>query len=165
MLYLYYVCLVAHIGVQHILTIWIAWRWSCERHALLTVHEHLSSHPVFGGVPVGHLFSFLCCVFVLFAFVLCRVYSIMPVSLDCPFLISRSVFLNVYLIETTCITRSENNPSINVLSTWYSVCKYVPQVYIADILLFEFNQQSINQSMGSNCIPLHAECISYLYFI
>jgi hypothetical protein len=113
------------------------------------------------------IFLVFCVVFfVLFAFVLCRVYPIMPVSLDCPFLIARSVFPNIYLIETTtCIICSENNPSINVLSTWYSVCKYVPQVYIADILLFEFNQQSINQSMGSNCIPLHAECISYLYFI
>jgi hypothetical protein len=29
----------------------------------------------------------LCCVFALFAFVLCLVYQMLPVSLDCPFLI------------------------------------------------------------------------------
>jgi hypothetical protein len=38
----------------------------------------------------------LCCVFVLFVFVLCLVYPMFPVSLDCPFLIAPSVFSNVY---------------------------------------------------------------------
>jgi len=37
----------------------------------------------------------LCCVFVLFVFVLCRMYPILPVSLDCPFLIAPSVFSHV----------------------------------------------------------------------
>jgi hypothetical protein len=50
--------------------------------------------PVFGGVHVAHLFNFLCCV--LFVFVLCLVYPLLPVSLDCPFLIVPSVFSNVY---------------------------------------------------------------------
>jgi hypothetical protein len=37
----------------------------------------------------------LCCV--LFVFVLCFMYSMLPVSLDCPFLIALSVFSNIYL--------------------------------------------------------------------
>ena len=40
-------------------------------------------HPNFCGVCVDHLFSFLC--YVLSVFVLCRVYPMLPVSLDCPF--------------------------------------------------------------------------------
>jgi hypothetical protein len=36
------------------------------------------------------------CVFVLFVFVLCLVYPVLPVSLDCPFLIAPSVISNVY---------------------------------------------------------------------
>jgi hypothetical protein len=35
--------------------------------------------------------------FVLFVFVLCLVYPMLPVSLDCPFLIATSVFSNVYI--------------------------------------------------------------------
>ena len=38
----------------------------------------------------------LCCVFVLFFFVLCTLVPILPVSLDCPFLIAPLVFSNVY---------------------------------------------------------------------
>ena len=34
----------------------------------------------------------LCCVFVLFVFVLCLVYSILSAYLDCPFLIVPSIF-------------------------------------------------------------------------
>ena len=70
----------------------------------------------FGGVRVDHLLSLRSCVgfcfcFVLFwlfilfyfifccffAFVLCLVYPMLPVSLDCPFLFVSSVFSNVYL--------------------------------------------------------------------
>ena len=47
------------------------------------------------GVRVAHLFSFS--VFCLLVFVLCLVCPMLPVSLDCPFLITPSVFSNVYL--------------------------------------------------------------------
>ena len=63
-----------------------------------------------GGVRVTHLFSCLRCVvlcslvvtvffFVCFCFVfgLCCVCSVLPVFLDCPFLIAPSVFSIVYL--------------------------------------------------------------------
>jgi len=39
----------------------------------------------------------LCCVFVLFVFILCLVYPMLLVSLDCLFFIAPSVFSNVYL--------------------------------------------------------------------
>ena len=55
-------------------------------------------HPqMFGGVCVAHLFSFL----LHFYFVcLHSVYPILPVSLDCPFLVTPSVFSNVYLTSS-----------------------------------------------------------------
>ena len=37
--------------------------------------------------------------FVLFVFIMCLVYLILPISLDCPFLIAPSVFSNVYLLK------------------------------------------------------------------
>jgi len=62
------------------------------------------------------LVSNIYCAFVVFFFVLCTlccqclcvflrlVYSMLPVSLDCPFLIYPSVFSNIYLV----LTISEN---------------------------------------------------------
>ena len=35
-------------------------------------------------------------------YVICLVYPMFPVSLDCPFLIAPSVFSNVYLLPTVC---------------------------------------------------------------
>jgi len=40
------------------------------------------------------------CVVFFCVFVLCLVYPMLPVSLDCPFLIAPSVFSNVYLFQT-----------------------------------------------------------------
>ena len=66
--------------------------------------------PVFGGTRDALRFSFLCCVFcficlrlvffVLFVFVLCLLYPLLPVSMDCSFLIAPSVsfFLFFYLL-------------------------------------------------------------------
>ena len=50
--------------------------------------------PVFGGVRVVYLFSFVCYVVVLclFVLVLCLVCPVFPVSLDCLFLVAPSVF-------------------------------------------------------------------------
>jgi hypothetical protein len=87
--YLYYVCL--RIVVSN--TSWLSdehGESSNNRHALLTFREHL----VFGGV-VLLIFLVFCVVFVLFVCVMCLVCSMLPVSLDCPFLIAPSVFSNV----------------------------------------------------------------------
>ena len=40
----------------------------------------------------------MCCVFVLFFFVLC-IQCFLPFSLDCPVLIAPAVFFNVYLYQ------------------------------------------------------------------
>ena len=56
--------------------------------------------PEFGGVRVGHLFSFLRGVVFLglvFFCVLCHVRPMFPVSLECSFFTVPSVFSNVYI--------------------------------------------------------------------
>ena len=86
---LIYVCLpICYSGVKHVLVVRVTWWVSYKRQELLTLREHLCSPPVFSGVRVAHRFSFLCCVFVLFVFVLCLVYPLLPVFLDCPFRLS-----------------------------------------------------------------------------
>ena len=66
---------------------------SYKRQELLIIREHMCSPPVFGGVSVAHIFSFMRCVFV---FVLYLAYPMWPDSLDCLFLIAPSIFSNVY---------------------------------------------------------------------
>ena len=52
-------------------------------------------------------FSVLC--FILFVFVLCLVYPMLPVSLNCPLLIVPSVFSNVYLWDMSLRLIAKNN--------------------------------------------------------
>jgi hypothetical protein len=73
------------------LTICVAWQVSFKIQELLTLREYLGSLPCFGG-PV--LLNFLCCVW--FFLVLCLLCLMLPVSLDCSFLIVPSVFSSVY---------------------------------------------------------------------
>jgi hypothetical protein len=68
------------------------WRMSDGKQELITLPEHMCSHPVFWWVLVAHHFSFLCCVFVVafFVFVLCLVSIVSCVSVlfipnGCPF--------------------------------------------------------------------------------
>ena len=49
---------------------------------------------LFAHSGIQHTF---CCVFVLFVFILCLVYPMLPVYLDCSFLIAPYVFSNVYI--------------------------------------------------------------------
>ena len=63
MSYLRYLCFLVYSVVQHVLLIWVTWRVSCGRQELLAPLGRLGSPPVFSGVRVAHLFSFLCCVF------------------------------------------------------------------------------------------------------
>ena len=65
----------------------------------------------------------LCCVFALFVFVLCLVYHILPVCLDCPFLIAHSVFSNVYLNH-------------NTFTLVYIISKSSRKCHITDIIAF-----------------------------
>jgi hypothetical protein len=65
----------------------VARRMSYKKQELITLHEHLGSHPFIGGIHVAH--RFLCCVFFFkfwYFFVLCFVFPMLPVSSDCLFL-------------------------------------------------------------------------------
>ena len=47
-------------GVKRVLTRGVTWQVFCKRQELAILREHLASPPVFDGVRVAHLFSFLC---------------------------------------------------------------------------------------------------------
>jgi hypothetical protein len=67
--------------------------WQNEPHG----GHHLRAHgliPGFGEVRISNVYFILC---VLFVFILYDVCLMLPVSLDCPFLITTSGFSNVYL--------------------------------------------------------------------
>ena len=51
-----------------------------------------------GWARVAYLFNFLSCTFLFcFVFVLCLVFTMFPVSLDCTFLMVPSVSSNIYI--------------------------------------------------------------------
>jgi hypothetical protein len=69
-------------------------------HGLLTLRHHMGSLPVFGGVCIAHHFSFVCCVVVFCLSSSCVLSSpMLPMSLECSFLIVPSVFSAVYLLS------------------------------------------------------------------
>jgi hypothetical protein len=77
-------CVLHRVRVNRKLDIWCWWYW----------YDIFSLFSVFGGVRVTHLFSFMCCV-------LCLVCPTLQVSLDCPLLMSPSVFSNAYVAAIT----------------------------------------------------------------
>jgi hypothetical protein len=91
----YFVLLRSELRVVRFVTNFTYKRWSVRLYLQLIV-EGLMSYLLYlcllAHIGVKHI---LCCVFVFF--VLCRVYHVLPVSLDCPFLIAPSIFSNVYL--------------------------------------------------------------------
>jgi hypothetical protein len=60
--------------------------------------HHFCRYGITTRVRGAHLFSFCVVFFVFFVFVLCLVYSKLPISLDCPLLIALSVFSNVQFL-------------------------------------------------------------------
>ena len=82
------------------------WHGGCLIRELFILHGYLGLPPFFflyfiffWGRFVLVIFLVFCvvlCLFVLFVFVLCLVYSMLSVSLVCPFLISPSVFSRIY---------------------------------------------------------------------
>jgi len=82
-------------------------------------------HPRFLVGSVVLIFLVFCVVFlVLFVFVLCLVYPMLPVYLDCPFLIAPSVCSKIYLRHFTA-----NRWALNLNSTNCSIFMF-PFMYI-----------------------------------
>jgi hypothetical protein len=73
--------------------VWVQWGPTC---VVLCLFGYSGVQLVLCCVCLGTVGSNLCCV--VFCFVFLRlVYSVLQVSLDCPFVISPSVFYNIYL--------------------------------------------------------------------
>jgi len=96
---------------------------------------------------------FLCCVFCfhLFVFVLCLVFPVLPVSLDCSFLIVPSVSCNIYL----------KNSIVSDLEL---------QVFIFILTLFNFRPKHqflpyFPLSFLSNFLILSLFCIIFSFFV
>ena len=58
----------------------------------------------FCGVRVAHLFCVVLCLRVLFVFILCLVCPVLPMSLECSFLVAPSVFSNVAPFPLFCFS-------------------------------------------------------------
>jgi len=95
---------------------------SYTKQEQLILLNHLGWLPIFGGVHVAHLFSFLCCV--LFVFVLCLVCPMLPVSLDCQFLIALSLFSNVYQHLPRNIQKRQIHIFLRLLFPFFSNYNY-----------------------------------------
>ena len=78
------------------------------------------NHTFVGEVRVAHLLSFLCCIFILFVFVLFLMYPVLPVSLDCPFLIAPSVFSNVY-VSHNVVSSAHRHDVFKILFSLFSL--------------------------------------------
>jgi hypothetical protein len=76
-----------------------------------------------GGPCSWSFLSFLCCELFLIIFVLCLV---LPVSLDCPFLIAPSVFCVVFCLSSFCVLCSMFHVSLDcpfliIVSVFFNV--------------------------------------------
>ena len=94
MFYLYYLCLFTYIMVSI-----TSWLYDCMSYMTDVLSEERTTYPSWvPGLTLG-FWSVLLIVLVfcvLFVFVLCLVCPVLPVFLDCQFLIAPSVFSNVY---------------------------------------------------------------------
>ena len=88
MSYLRYLCFLAHSGVQHILCLFSL----CFTSFCVPYVASFAGLSIF-DCPFGILWRL---------FVLYLVYPMLPVPLDCPFMIAPSVFSNVYLSCIFC---------------------------------------------------------------
>ena len=86
MSYLRYLCLFAYSGTHNILS-----------NMVSVLKEARTACPLQAPGFTPCSLSFLVFSVVLFVFVLCLVYPMLPVSLDCPFLVVPSGFAIVYL--------------------------------------------------------------------
>ena len=102
MSYLHYLCLFAYSGVKTYRVVFFVCFSSllCTRccQFLWIVHSWL---------PLLYSLTFI--------FDLCLVYPVLPVSLDCPFLIAPSVFSNVYFRPVSCVPGVASFSGLSIL--------------------------------------------------
>ena len=97
-------------GVKYILTISVTWRVSCKWQELVaSIWVHF---PFLVGSVLFIFLVFCVVLFVLFVFVLCLVFPMLPVFLNCPFLIALSVSLTFICIMKK---KSHNTNSYQIL--------------------------------------------------
>jgi hypothetical protein len=99
-------------------------------------------------------YSFLCSVFSFFVFILCFLHRLLPVSLDCPFLIAPSVSSNVSQVAIAYIARwvwLASSPQCGIARVWSSVG--LNQRLWNWYLLFLWTNSSVSLS-GSTATPL-----------
>jgi hypothetical protein len=87
-----------------------------KREELLTLGEHMSSHPVFVRVHVAELFSFLCCVMFCWSssYVLCARDSRLSIR-DCPFgFLYKYLEPSLSLKSVRNITNTDNNSGMPI---------------------------------------------------
>ena len=95
----HHLCLLVLSGVKRVMTIWETLR-------------HLGLPKVFGGVCIL-VFCFV------FAFVLCLVFPMLQVSLDCQFLIVHSVFSHLYEYVIWVFGTSDTNCAFHLWMSLY----------------------------------------------
>jgi hypothetical protein len=100
-----------------------------SRQEMLTLRDYLSLPSCFSGVHVAHVYRLLhcavLCVFCIFVclllslFSFCVLFTVLPVSLDYPFLISPAIFADVYW---TIISREDHQKFVTLtLLDYFSV--------------------------------------------
>ena len=80
----------------------------CKRTHVLLYFLCMFVHSDVQHSTVAPLFCFLHCIFALFIFVMCLVYPMLAVSLDCTYCIAPSVVANVYFKRHLSVLSSSN---------------------------------------------------------
>ena len=131
--------------------IWVTRRVSYMEQELLTFREQLSLPPVLMRY-VLLIFSVFCVVFVC----LRRIYvcPILPVSLDCPFLIAPVVFSNVYLF--VCLRRIYVLCARSCQCLWI-VHSWLPLLFSLTFILHEMTEKVVtNGQILRHIIPSYS---------
>ena len=126
--------------------IWVPRRLSYKRHRLLNLPEHMASPSILDGfiLLIFLVFRVVFYVCVLFIFVLCFLFPVLPLSLYFAFLSTRSVSSNIYLW-----TKIEHLPI--KLTSVYSIFFFVIPVWL----------QNIGQYLYTLCMNCSCSGISY----
>ena len=121
--YKLYLCLYAHNGVQHILTIWVTLRVSYKKQYLLVLRGDWVHPQVFGGIRVANLISVLFCILLL-----CLPSSCILCVQCCQYL---SVLYFLFCLSSSCSCVS----SVTSISLCYIFVLFVFLLYFVCLLL------------------------------